>query len=528
MSDELNLQLLREVRNNANTIRKLITPENYVHFLGEKAKDLVQRHPPRVLIRLALYADLLYIVMASCTDRRAIPSLMLVEDFLAEAHAYYREHLSGWDLDSEGAELSPLRFAVEFSTRDQLFGRRSEVTQALGRRMMGAADILQGPPSFVGRFLRFREHLVHELVYCDGALDEDDERVLRGMERDADAFRRQISEKRSEFVSIGLVDTDISGEEDDGEVVVDERAVFRIKTHPHQRTSSKIVRRAARFSAVICGLLGTELSRIFIGDEACELLDEFGAETLSRLAITRDILACIWSGVTRESVAENYLVVEEYIESALALYQEHLQGWDFDDEGEPLSGFAFLLKLTNSDEPFGFDCDKTSGLALKLLAVCDALVDIPQFLEAYSKFRTKVLKSIIEADGIVTDEERKRLRSHVRQMKELQANSTSLRDVVQAMKEQSDDSANFGDDETSLVGSLMECIWAREILDEDVRNVLFHIDKYGSISESEVENLTGGPRAARAFNRKLDAYRNYLPFNLEVDFSAGTKTYRKN
>ncbi|MBT9585054.1 hypothetical protein IV102_17055 [bacterium] len=69
--------------------------------------------------------------------------------------------------------------------------------------------------------------------------------------------------------------------------------------------------------------------------------------------------------------------------------------------------------------------------------------------------------------------------------------------------------------------------WSNQIDDDGVRTVLLHLEKYGSVTEDEVGDLTGGPRSARAFANKLDQYRSGLPFGVDLDTQTGQKTYRK-
>jgi hypothetical protein len=68
---------------------------------------------------------------------------------------------------------------------------------------------------------------------------------------------------------------------------------------------------------------------------------------------------------------------------------------------------------------------------------------------------------------------------------------------------------------------------SNQIDDDGVRTVLLHLEKYGSVTEDEVGDLTGSPRSARAFANKLDQYRSALPFGVDLDTQAGQKTYRK-
>lgn len=69
--------------------------------------------------------------------------------------------------------------------------------------------------------------------------------------------------------------------------------------------------------------------------------------------------------------------------------------------------------------------------------------------------------------------------------------------------------------------------WALAIADELFRKALLHIEKHGSLDESELLTLVGGPRRARVFARELDGWRVTLPFVIEVSTTTGIKIYRR-
>jgi tellurite resistance protein len=69
--------------------------------------------------------------------------------------------------------------------------------------------------------------------------------------------------------------------------------------------------------------------------------------------------------------------------------------------------------------------------------------------------------------------------------------------------------------------------WALAIVDELFRKALLHIQKHGSLDESELVSLVGGPRRARVFTRELDGWRATLPFVIEVSTTTGIKVYRR-
>lgn len=69
--------------------------------------------------------------------------------------------------------------------------------------------------------------------------------------------------------------------------------------------------------------------------------------------------------------------------------------------------------------------------------------------------------------------------------------------------------------------------WALAIADELFRKALLHIHKHGTLDESELISLVGGPRRARVFTRELDGWRATLPFLVEVSTITGIKVYRR-
>jgi hypothetical protein len=57
--------------------------------------------------------------------------------------------------------------------------------------------------------------------------------------------------------------------------------------------------------------------------------------------------------------------------------------------------------------------------------------------------------------------------------------------------------------------------------------ILAHIDRHEAISESEVNNLLGSPRASRQFATRLRDYSPYLPFSVRVEASTSGSRYVK-
>jgi hypothetical protein len=67
--------------------------------------------------------------------------------------------------------------------------------------------------------------------------------------------------------------------------------------------------------------------------------------------------------------------------------------------------------------------------------------------------------------------------------------------------------------------------WADNFEDEGIRSVFLHIEKHGSIVETELMAKLGGSRAARKFALNFEEYLKKLPFNVRSESSASGKRY---
>jgi len=67
--------------------------------------------------------------------------------------------------------------------------------------------------------------------------------------------------------------------------------------------------------------------------------------------------------------------------------------------------------------------------------------------------------------------------------------------------------------------------WADTIEDEGLRKVFLHIGKHGVITEPEVTNLLGSPRAFRRFSLEFDQHLEKLPFRVRIETGEGGKRY---
>lgn len=69
--------------------------------------------------------------------------------------------------------------------------------------------------------------------------------------------------------------------------------------------------------------------------------------------------------------------------------------------------------------------------------------------------------------------------------------------------------------------------WEQHPIDPSYLPVFKHIDKWGVITESEVNNILGNPRIGRQFNREFKEYYQYLPFSIRVETSTSGSRYVK-
>lgn len=67
--------------------------------------------------------------------------------------------------------------------------------------------------------------------------------------------------------------------------------------------------------------------------------------------------------------------------------------------------------------------------------------------------------------------------------------------------------------------------WRASITDDRVREVFVHLHAHGSITETEVGDILGSPRAARAFALRLTAWAAVAPFDVRVEVVGSMKRY---
>ncbi|MBI2378661.1 MAG: hypothetical protein HYV07_31995 [Deltaproteobacteria bacterium] len=79
-----------------------------------------------------------------------------------------------------------------------------------------------------------------------------------------------------------------------------------------------------------------------------------------------------------------------------------------------------------------------------------------------------------------------------------------------------------------LTETMTVLAWADEFENEAVRKVFVHIERHGAITEPEVTNFLGSPRAFRTFSREFDVFVTKLPFKVRVESGEGGKRYVKD
>jgi hypothetical protein len=194
--------------------------------------------------------------------------------------------------------------------------------------------------------------------------------------------------------------------------------------------SDRLIANIGAIADVIEPYLSDETAEALLGDEAAPLMRYLDAKVIVNLAFISDYLRVINGAFDETSIAESYALVDEFVESALSYFQKHLDGWDSDGDGEPFNGMGFLIKLAESTELFGFDCDRTMGLAWILAARLDAHLDKPVLLESYISMRESILREMVMADGHISDTERRALDFHNTMVAKYRDLARSIREAV--------------------------------------------------------------------------------------------------
>jgi chromosome segregation ATPase len=79
----------------------------------------------------------------------------------------------------------------------------------------------------------------------------------------------------------------------------------------------------------------------------------------------------------------------------------------------------------------------------------------------------------------------------------------------------------------SIVPNIAEGEWHDKFIDNPHLGILQHIEKHGTITESEASSKLGNPRSVRQFANKLEEYARYIPFAIRVESSPKGNRYLK-
>lgn len=67
--------------------------------------------------------------------------------------------------------------------------------------------------------------------------------------------------------------------------------------------------------------------------------------------------------------------------------------------------------------------------------------------------------------------------------------------------------------------------WADQIADDGARKIFVHIEKHGTITETEAIAMLGSPRALRKFSAEFESHLDKLPFRVRIEPGDGGKRY---
>lgn len=67
--------------------------------------------------------------------------------------------------------------------------------------------------------------------------------------------------------------------------------------------------------------------------------------------------------------------------------------------------------------------------------------------------------------------------------------------------------------------------WVNEFEDEGVRRFFHHLEKHGTVTDEEAQNLLGGPRKARRFATQFESHAARAPFEVRIDVVGNIKRY---
>ncbi len=151
--------------------------------------------------------------------------------------------------------------------------------------------------------------------------------------------------------------------------------------------------------------LAEHASETLLGD-AAPLSEHLPLDAILQLAFFADYLEVIYHAFDTDSTYRTYALVEQFVEGALGSYQQYLDGWDIGDDGAPLTGRGFLLRLAATSELFAFSCEQTHGLASRLAARVDAFSEEPFLVEAHISTRETIIREMVLADNRISRSEK--------------------------------------------------------------------------------------------------------------------------
>jgi hypothetical protein len=67
--------------------------------------------------------------------------------------------------------------------------------------------------------------------------------------------------------------------------------------------------------------------------------------------------------------------------------------------------------------------------------------------------------------------------------------------------------------------------WVNKFDDEGVRRFFHHLEKHGTVTDEEAQNLLGGPRKARRFATQFESHAARAPFEVRIDVVGNIKRY---
>ncbi|EMI44535.1 BREX-6 system phosphatase PglZ [Rhodopirellula sp. SWK7] len=76
-----------------------------------------------------------------------------------------------------------------------------------------------------------------------------------------------------------------------------------------------------------------------------------------------------------------------------------------------------------------------------------------------------------------------------------------------------------------IVDEIEASSWLHELENDEVRQFFNHLEKHGTVTADEAETLLGGPRQARRFSSKFEAFAAKAPFAARIDVIGGVKRY---